>query len=1033
MEQYHEADHQDTSYVDWSFLPPTALHVIGTVLPPSSLLRARLVNRHWAGCLAALVDTLYIVPEYFLTEQSVAEVQKAFPKATTVSLDLQDTFMAVPLAYKDSLDRYISLRNEHVAAADATIEEASTASSDVCQTDGAADSGRPSEDASGGAMGTAESAPERPASPADADVTGIEPSSQASTSTPHTSGTAAPNLGSSTPSSSSAPQPFQPQQQQSVAALAAAFAADFLNGAHNCRTGSAGCSASPAEPPGPPAPAQAAEGGGDAGHGQADPPAAAPATGGRIEAAVAAATGAVDPPVAVAADLAGAAAVPALVPVVGQLPAIPGAQPPSSPPTFPYSAIPVEPLTGLVPPAATHLRVRLPDSLDVQAHHADVSTSWDYVSALLARVGSSLSSLSLSTAPDAAHISMLSPLTQLTSLIMDEASHSTWSVEHLPIVGSLTGLRNLAIKIPPFRSSRPDPPTTPQPPAALASWTALQRLTKLHVSALRYSFHSSLVAVLPHLNNLEYLALRAPQTRLPWMGTEKPLFANIGTLTGLTQLSLALGDHNMAPQDWQSLTTLTKLSAIELSVSEGSDGLNVPTGLEFPALKSLKLRYPNSQDLVRIAVWSGIQRLDIKFPEHEREWHQEDAVVELLDFRTKLLPTAGAAVICSVLDNAPAAHLAASGALDAGFSLGPAGVVALMGQLAPLHQQQQQSGAGGGPGGGRHGNASMPPTGAGNTAGLTSWWSPLLPLLALPNMVDFRCSAKEGLASHDPILFDEIISGLCAAWPGVTRLCFKGCINVLSQQGGWDSLKQLTRLQQLELRHHPPQEGEPPADHNISRAQRARFLRVEPIKLPATSLPDSLQTLLLENVELRRKETYCLTNLTSLERRTTCRHFPEFVGMPLQRLVVSNCCVKAKGIASIALECGRLTHLVFAVYKVSEEADLRELQDIFHDILYPKAMRLTQLQVLKVRVLAGCITQALVQDMVQHLPHLQRLKLTSSDGWSDPALFLPLTRMSGLRKCSLAYFKSAELAMLLRAEFRTALPYCKIKAKHETG
>ena len=50
--------------------------------------------------------------------------------------------------------------------------------------------------------------------------------------------------------------------------------------------------------------------------------------------------------------------------------------------------------------------------------------------------------------------------------------------------------------------------------------------------------------------------LRAPQTRLPWPGTERPLFQNIGMLTGLTQLSLTLGDHNMATQDWQRLTTL---------------------------------------------------------------------------------------------------------------------------------------------------------------------------------------------------------------------------------------------------------------------------------------------------------------------------------------------------------------------------------------------------------------------------------------------------------------------------------------------
>lgn len=42
--------------------------------------------------------------------------------------------------------------------------------------------------------------------------------------------------------------------------------------------------------------------------------------------------------------------------------------------------------------------------------------------------------------------------------------------------------------------------------------------------------------------------------------------------------------------------------------------------------------------------------------------------------------------------------------------------------------------------------------------------------------------------------------------------------------------------------------------------------------------------------------------------------------MPLTRLVVSNCCVKAKGIASIAADCTQLTNLVFAVYKVSTAA-----------------------------------------------------------------------------------------------------------------
>lgn len=92
--------------------------------------------------------------------------------------------------------------------------------------------------------------------------------------------------------------------------------------------------------------------------------------------------------------------------------------------------------------------------------------------------------------------------------------------------------------------------------------------------------------------------------------------------------------------------------------------------------------------------------------------------------------------------------------------------------------------------------------------------------------------------------------------------------------------------------------------------------QVEPIRIPAHSLPPGLQHLLLENVELRRRDSESLNSLLNLERRTTCRHFPEFGGMPLTRLVVSNCCVKAKGIASIAADCTQLTNLVFAVYKV---------------------------------------------------------------------------------------------------------------------
>lgn len=41
-----------------------------------------------------------------------------------------------------------------------------------------------------------------------------------------------------------------------------------------------------------------------------------------------------------------------------------------------------------------------------------------------------------------------------------------------------------------------------------------------------------------------------------------------------------------------------------------------------------------------------------------------------------------------------------------------------------------------------------------------------------------------------------------------------------------------------------------------------------------TSAPVSLRPRVLQ--------TDCLSHLTSLERRTTCRHFPEFEGMPLQ-------------------------------------------------------------------------------------------------------------------------------------------------------
>lgn len=73
-------------------------------------------------------------------------------------------------------------------------------------------------------------------------------------------------------------------------------------------------------------------------------------------------------------------------------------------------------------------------------------------------------------------------------------------------------------------------------------------------------------------------------------------------------------------------------------------------GMAFKNLKLLKLRYPNSHDLVRIAQWSTLQRLDIKFTEHEREWHQEDACQELIDVVPRLPPSPGVEVITSVRD-----------------------------------------------------------------------------------------------------------------------------------------------------------------------------------------------------------------------------------------------------------------------------------------------------------------------------------------------------------------------------------------------
>ena len=463
------------------------MQVIGTQLPSSSILRARLINKHWANCLAGVVDTLYVVPESFQSDAETSGLIKAFPKATTVNLDLQDTFMAVPKDVKVSLERYAAQR------AGLPYEEPEPEASTLAAAATEAVAG-----AVGGAAAPAAGAGAAPGAPAAvvAPAAGYAAAAPPPAAAAAAAALAAQQLQQAQAAAAAAGNPVgqqQPQQQNPIAALAAAFAAGLLNGNPNVAMAAAANVAGLLGAPGQPAAA--------------------------------------------------------LVPPA---------------PTFPHSAITSDPVRGIVPDSTTHLRVRLPDSIDLASHHSDMTTSWDYVSSLLSRVGTKLSGLSLSTAPGGAHISMLQPLTQLTSLTMDEASHSTWSAEHLPIVGSLTRLRNLAIKIPPYRSQRPEPaPGSPavQQPGALASWTALQQLTKLHVSALRYSFHSSLVAVLPHLTKLEYLALRAPQTRLPWPGTDKPLFAHIGLLTGLTQLSLALGDHNMQPQDWQSLTTLGRCGA----------------------------------------------------------------------------------------------------------------------------------------------------------------------------------------------------------------------------------------------------------------------------------------------------------------------------------------------------------------------------------------------------------------------------------------------------------------------------------------
>lgn len=91
---------------------------------------------------------------------------------------------------------------------------------------------------------------------------------------------------------------------------------------------------------------------------------------------------------------------------------------------------------------------------------------------------------------------------------------------------------------------------------------------------------------------------------------------------------------------------------------------------------------------------------------------------------------------------------------------------------------------------------------------------------------------------------------------------------------------------------------------------------------------------------------------------------------------------------------------------------------------------LGRLEVLKLRLQASCMTPAIITGIVAGLGNLQRLKLTCSDGWTNSSLFIPLTALRSLRKCSLAHFKQAEDAKAVRLAFRTALPYCKIKTKY---
>ncbi|MEW5317539.1 MAG: hypothetical protein WDW38_008827 [Sanguina aurantia] len=412
---------------DWGFLPPSALQLIGVDLPVHCLLRARLVCKHWQHVFAPVIGSITVVPEAFPEQRAVSTIATAFPKASNVLLDLQDTFTTGTETFGASQ----SAGNTAAALRSFTSERHS--------------------------------------------------------------------LSSSVPSRSLV-----------------------------------------TRSPSPPAP------------------------------------------------------------------------------------ISTTPLPHILGRSCTQLRVRLPDSHDIQHFNADPSRCWDYVSAVLSTHGAPLTSLTLSTTPALEHIHALAKLTQLTSLALEDSTHTVWGVEHASVIATLTNLCSLTVKIPVVRSRLNEHPPG-STPGLLTCWTSLTQLTRLHITAMRYNYHASLVQLLPHLSNLTMLAIKAPTTRIPWPGTDQPLFPSILALPALTHLCLSLIDHVMSPSDWLTLTHLTRLSHLELTGSEAAPGMNMPSGLALLHVTAAKLRYPNSMDLVRVAGWTSLQRLDLKFSKFETALHQVQA------------------------------------------------------------------------------------------------------------------------------------------------------------------------------------------------------------------------------------------------------------------------------------------------------------------------------------------------------------------------------------------------------------------------